>query len=350
LSECRPKSEKKGENFLKVIIVLSALTIGALNLAALVQAQATAVGPRRVIIDTDFNIGRGGDDPSLQLALNSPEVRILGLTLVAGNLAVPQETVEALSELQYAGHSEIPVYMGANRPLVHEISDWAKTTRDKWWTDRPVVEPPAGFAKAQAQKESAVDFLVRTVNANPGQITIIVIGPCTNIATAIRQSPDFAKNVKQLSIMGGAIASLPGGSGNFTPNAEFNIWNDPEAAQVVFRSGIPITLVPLNPGRVHTTDPNTRSFHMTDELATAFVIDPTLVKTVDMYVDVDINHGLDYGTTIGSQKIWEGEEGVIKQLSVVYDVDYDRLMKFYADRIGSYDDRFQKLTWSRTKK
>jgi inosine-uridine nucleoside N-ribohydrolase len=150
--------------------------------------------------------------------------------------------------------------------------------------------------------------------------------------------------------MGGAIGQLPGGSGNLTPNAEFNIWVDPEAAQVVFRSGIPITLTPMNPGRVHTTDPATRSRHMTDELALAVVIDPILAKTQDMFVDVDINHGLDYGATIGSTTIWEGEEGVIKQLSVVYDVDYDRLLKLYADRLASYDARYARLNWSRTPK
>jgi inosine-uridine nucleoside N-ribohydrolase len=263
---------------------------------------------------------------------------------VAGEYALGQATAEALSELEIAGRSDIPVYIGSNRPLVHQVTDWVKTTHQTWWSDDPVVAPPGGYAKTRAEKESAVSYLVNTVNANPGQITIVVIGPLTNIALAIRQSPDFAKNVKQLNIMGGAFGWVGGVSGNITPNAEFNFWVDPEAAQVVIRSGIPISLTPLNMARAHNG-----SRHLTDELAVASVIDPTLVKVKDLYVDVDVNHGPDYGASLSSPKLWEGGEGAT-QISVQYDVDYDRLMKLYADRLASYDSRITHLAWDRTKK
>ncbi len=96
---------------------------------------------------------------------------------------------------------------------------------------------------------TAVDFIVRTVLDNRDEITIVAIGPLTNIAMAIRQDPDFAMAVKSLYIMGGAVASLPDGASNVTPNAEFNFWVDPEAARIVLRSGIPIELSPLNVSR-----------------------------------------------------------------------------------------------------
>src|SRR4029077_6344603 len=207
--------------------------------------------------------------------------------------------------------------------------------------------------------ESAVDFIIRAVNANPGQVTITAIGPLTNIAIAIRQSPGFAQKVKQLNIMGVAVGF---GAGNVTPNAEFNFWVDPEAAQVVIRSGIPIFLTGLNVTRKtnftkdwydkivgadtpltrflkeqmdrgYAANPNRRGGQMYDELTVASLIDPTLVTSKDMYVDVDINQGPDYGVSVGAVKTWEGGEGA-RQISVQYDVDNDRFMKMYAERLA----------------
>ena len=115
----------------------------------------------------------------------------------------------------------------------------------------PAVQLAAGtfVVTTGAGQVVVVDFLVKTVMDNPGQVTILAIGPLTNIAMAMRTDGNFAKNVKQLVIMGGAIASLPDGGGNHTPNAEFNFYVDPEAAQVVLRSVIPIVLSPLNVSR-----------------------------------------------------------------------------------------------------
>jgi len=330
--------------------------------AATVSAQSAAPGSIKVIFDTDFSIPPQDDGLALALAVRSPELQILGITTVAGNDTMQRATSDALRELEIAGRSDIPVYMGANRPLVHEKTDWDTTVHGKWWSDEAPAMPPGGFAKTQAQKESAVDFIIRTVNANPGQITIIAIGPLTNIATAIRQTPGLAQKIKKINIMGGAIGSLDGGGGNVTPNAEFNFWVDPEAAQVVVRSGIPISLTGLNVTRktnftrewydkiVAVDTPLTRlikermdpmydrnaerSAEMYDELTVATVIDPTLVKEKDMFVDVDITHGPDYGFSVGATRIWEGGEGA-KKISVQYDVDFDRFMKMYVSRVTS---------------
>jgi inosine-uridine nucleoside N-ribohydrolase len=342
--------------------LVAALALGvwtSVSTTPLLQAQATA--PIKVIFDTDFLVPPQDDGLALALALKSPELQILGVTTVAGNGEMQQETADALRELEIAGRSDIPVFMGAERPLLHQASEWAQTVHGKWWSDAPPVAPPGGFAKTQAQKESAVDFIVRTVNANPGQIYIIAIGPLTNIATAIRQAPGLAQKIKQINIMGGAIGSLDGGGGNVTPNAEFNFWVDPEAAQVVVRSGIPIKLTGLNVSRKtsftkdyyskivavdtpltrflkeqmdrrYASNLNSRGGFMYDELTVASLIDPTLVMSKDMYVDVDINHGPDYGVSVGALKTWEGGEGA-RQISVQYDVDNDRFMQMYVDRL-----------------
>ncbi len=337
--------------------------------------QAAAAGaPQKVIFDTDFVVPPQDDGMALLLAVKSPELQILGITTVAGNDTMQRATSDALRVLEICNRADIPVYRGANRPLVHEKTPWDTTVHGKWWSDEAPPTPPGGFAKKQAQTESAVDFMIRAVNENPGEVTIIALGPLTNVATAIRQEPGFAPKVKKLAIMGGAFDVLSDGGGNVTPNAEFNIWVDPEAAQVVLHSGIPIVLTPLNVtrkthfskeyydqivavdtpatqlikerlARVYgpnpTPNPNapvpgptTRGGRgaMHDQLTVASVMDPTLVKTVDLYVDVDITHGPDYGATIGALKPWEFAEDAAK-VSVQYDVDWDRFIKLFVERV-----------------
>jgi len=313
-----------------------------------------------MILDTDFAFPPQDDAMALIFALNCPELEILGITTVAGNKNVERATVDALKVLEIAGRDDIPVFRGANRPLVHEKDDFAVKAYGGWWSDEPAPAPPGGFAKKKAEPISAVDFIVRTVVQNPGQITILAIGPLTNIAMAIRMDAGFAGNVKQLVIMGGAIASLPDGGGNVTPNAEFNFWVDPEAAKVVLRSGIPIVLSPLNVSRktrfsreyyekiVAVDTPLTRlikerlgpyfqrnpdrvSF-MYDQVAAVTLIDPTLMKTAELYVDVDINHDLNYGVSVGGKLSWPGAEGSQK-IVVQYDLNWDRFISLFVERV-----------------
>jgi inosine-uridine nucleoside N-ribohydrolase len=182
----------------------------------------------------------------------------------------------------------------------------------------------------------------------------------TNVANAIRQQPAFAASVKRITIMGGAIASLPDGAGNITPNAEFNFWVDPEAARLVLRSGIPAVLSPLNVSMRTSFDnasfealtasatPITKLIdaqmrpryagnpnfhpHMYDEVAAASLVDPTLVKTKRMVVDVDAAHGIDYGVSVGGAEPWPGAEGA-KTIDVQYDIDNARFMKLFVERV-----------------
>lgn len=324
------------------------------------NAVAQSAGQTPIIFDTDFVMPPHDDGMALMLALQSPEIEILGITTVAGNESLETATVDVLRMLEIAGQPEIPVYAGADMPLVHQKSEYAVSHYGRWYSNEPPQAPPGGFAARKAEEESAVSFIVRTVLASPGQVTIVAIGPLTNIAQAIRSDAEFAAGVKRLVIMGGAVAILPDGAGNITPNAEFNFWVDPEAAHVTLRSGIPIELSPLNVsrksaltkdwyekmvatdtpltqllkdtlGRRFAADPD-RSWFMYDQIAIASVIDPSLVKTERLYVDVNIDHGISYGVSVGGRDIWPGAEGA-QQLNVQYDLDWPRFIEMFVARI-----------------
>lgn len=314
----------------------------------------------KIIFDTDFVMPPYDDSMALMLALQSPEIEILGITTVAGNESVERATSDALRMLEIANQTSIPVYRGADMPLVHEKSDFAVREYGRWYSNDPPAVPPGGYADKQAAAESAVSFMVKTVLANPHEVTLVAIGPLTNIAQAIKAAPGFAENVKRMVIMGGAIALLPDGSGNLTPNAEFNFWVDPEAAHVTLRSGIPIELSPLNVSRksaltrhwyekmVETDTPLTRLLKdtlgdrfekepdrvdlMYDQIAVASLIDPALVVSEQLYVDVNIEHGISYGVSVGGRKLWPGAEGA-KQVNVQYDLDWPRFINMFVERI-----------------
>ncbi len=333
----------------------------ALALAALMALPVTGLSQQTIpiIFDTDFAMPPTDDGLTLMLALQSPEIEILGITTVAGNASLERATADALRMLEIANRTDIPVYNGADMPMVHEKSDFAVENYGLWYSDE-MPEPPGGFASIEAQPEPALSFIVDAVMENPGEVTILAIGPLTNIAQAIRARPDFAENVKQLVIMGGAVALLPDGAGNITPNAEFNFWVDPEAARVVLRSGIPIELSPLNVSRKSALDkawydkmvevqtPLTqllmdtlgprfeenpdRTWYMYDQIALGSLIDPTLVETESLYVDVNIDHGISYGVSVGGRKIWPGAEGA-QQMNVQYDLDWIRFIEMFVERV-----------------
>ena len=316
----------------------------------------------KIIFDTDFILPPGDDGLALLLALQSPELEILAITTVAGNESVERATADVLWLLEAVGRAEIPVYQGADMPWVHERSDFAVDHHGKWYSNDAPPPPPGGHAQKKVEKETAVELLVRSVLASPNEITIVAIGPMTNVATAIRQNAAFAASVRGLVIMGGAVASLLDGAGNITPNAEFNFWVDPEAARVALRSDIPIMLSPLNVSRktaltkewyekmvvsdtaitrlLRTTmgprfdrDPD-RVWLMYDQVAVGSLIDPTLVMTEELFVDVDDNHGVSYGTSVGGTEIWPGAEGA-RKMKVQHDLDWRRFIEMFVERMNA---------------
>ncbi len=191
--------------------------------------------PRRIIIDTDPGID---DAVAILLALASPEIEVLGLVAVAGNLplAVTERNTRAIVEL--AGRPEIPVYAGCPRPMGRPLLTAERVHGDTGLGG--LALPPPAIA---ARPEHGVDFLIETLRqAAPGSITLCALGPLTNIAVALVMAPEIAAGIAELVLMGGA-ARVPG---NVTPAAEFNIHVDPYAAALVFDSGLPITMVPLD--------------------------------------------------------------------------------------------------------
>ena len=341
---------------LKIKLIL--LLIVVFSTPGLVVAQTEEQTP--IIFDTDFVMPPADDGMALMLALQSPELRILGITTVMGNESLETATSDVLRMLEIANRTDIPVYQGADMPLLHDKSEFSVSHYGNWYSNEAPKMPPGGFAKITAKSKSAVSFLVESVMDQPGKITIVAIGPLTNVAQAIRAEPTFAKKVKRLVIMGGAIASLADGAGNITPNAEYNFWVDPEAAYVTLRSGIPIELSPLNVSRKSTLskeyyeqmilretpftqllkdtvgkrfeiDPDS-VWLMYDQIAVASLIDSSIVTTKKMYVDVNIHHGISYGVSVGGVELWPGAEGA-QLMNVQYDLDWVRFIKMFSERI-----------------
>ena len=191
--------------------------------------------PHSLIIDTD----PGQDDAvAILLALASPEINLLGITTVAGNvpLALTQENARKICDL--AGRTDMQVFAGLDRPLVRPLVT-AEHVHGRTGLDGPVLPDP----ETPLQEQHAVDYIIDTLRREPaGSVTLAPIGPLSNIAMAMQRAPDTIPRIRQIILMGGAYFEV----GNITPAAEFNIYVDPHAAQVVFASGVPVIMMPLD--------------------------------------------------------------------------------------------------------
>ena len=190
---------------------------------------------RLLIIDTDPGID---DALAILLACASPELELQALTTVAGNVPLARVTENALKLLELGGKPQIPVYAGSDAPLARKPTvAQVHGTSGMDGADLPAPQ-------ARPQTRHAVDHLVETLSAAaPKSVTLAAIGPLTNVAAALQRAPGIGAALAELVIMGGATPKI---GGNMSPHAEFNIFVDPEAAAVVFASGLPITLVPLD--------------------------------------------------------------------------------------------------------
>lgn len=190
---------------------------------------------QKIIIDTD----PGQDDAvAILLALASPELELLGLTCVAGNVPLALTARNARIVCELAGRGDVPVFAGCDRPMQRALVT-AEHVHGKTGLDGIDLWEPA----MPLQARHAVEFLIDTLRAEPpGTVTLVPIGPLTNIATAMRQAPDIVPRIARIVLMGGAYFEV----GNITPAAEFNIFVDPEAAAIVFAAGVPLVVVPLD--------------------------------------------------------------------------------------------------------
>lgn len=193
----------------------------------------------RLLIDTDI----GTDDAvAILMALRHPGACVEAITTVSGNTDVDQCVRNAHYVLELCG-ANVPIYRGADRPLIRSARAEADVHGHDGLGDlglRPRCVTP--------QPGNAADELVERIRREPGQLTLVTLGPLTNVALALALAPEIARMVKRTVIMGGAANTI----GNITPAAEFNIWCDPESARIVFHSGMPITLIPIELCRGHS--------------------------------------------------------------------------------------------------
>jgi inosine-uridine nucleoside N-ribohydrolase len=341
-----------------------------LALAMSFGGATSVIAQEKVIFDTDFTTA-GDDGQALVMAAQLHAARVielLGVTIVAGNDWLPQEVAEALRAVERLGIADdVGVYAGARYPLVHDYANLAQE-RALWgvggsWYRRPqppddqLIAPFDGFAtRTRANQQHAVNFIIETVKKHPHEVTLLVIGPMTNIALAIRMSPEIVPLIKRIVYMAGAF-EVPG---NTTPAAEMNVWYDPEAARIVVRQPIEQAFIPLD---VTNTVPMTKAIfdrltaapettvakllassglarrfrddpaaisYIYDTLALAYLVDRTYASDVKtMWVDVDCNWGPSYGRTLGYEE--ELPAKLLQKATIVRRFDNDRFFTFYVD-------------------
>jgi inosine-uridine nucleoside N-ribohydrolase len=288
--------------------------VGLIFLASALWAQ-----PQRVIIDTDPGVD---DAMAILLALNSPELKVEALTVVPGNVDSRQGLENALKIVSLANRCDIPLARGAHHPLNQKL-----ITAQYWHGKNGLadVELPPSNCKADAR--FGPDLIIETVHKYPHEVTLIPVGPLTNIALAVSKDPSIVGLVKNIVIMGGSISG-----GNVNGAAEANIYNDPEAASIVFNAGWMVTMIGSDVGertimtRKYLTDLHSQhrpesdfvakllDFYLTkseksgyqgaamyDPLAVATVIDPTLVTLKDMHVDVETRGEFTRGETVANR-------------------------------------------------
>jgi len=314
--------------------------------------------PKRIIIDTDPGID---DSLAILLALASPEVTIEGLTIVHGNCSMEQGTLNALAVLELAKAGHIPVAKGCELPLV-QPSLLAPETHGN--TGLGYAQLPSPRSRPIGQHGS--DFLIEKIMSNPGEITLVAIGPLTNVALAIRKEPRIVQEVKEAFIMGGAIRH----EGNTTPLAEFNTYVDPHAAHIVYHSGMPITLTPLDvsyqcvllaedvkrikevasdiPPFIEAATNFYMEFHdeyqgiegcvINDPLTLALTFAPELCNYGEYYVDVDISGGVSMGKTFADFYKMTGKPANMKVALEVRPRDF---IELFLKRIEILSRRIQ---------
>jgi purine nucleosidase len=346
------------------------LAIGAI--IALLGFSATAVHaftvapttPKKVIIDTD----PGTDDAvAIMLALNSPELDVRALTVVPGNVVVEQGLENALRMVSLANRCDIPVARGAQHPLFQKL-----ITAEFWHGQNGLANVELSASKCKADARFGPDLIIQMVHEYPHEITLLPIGPETNIALALLKDPSIVPLVKEVIVMGGSISG-----GNVNAAAEANIYNDPEAAQIVFQAGWPLTMAGLDVGnmtlftRKHlaqlakTHGPEndfmvqvntflvdlsekfgSPGSPMYDSLAIGTAIDPTIMKTEAMRVEVETRGEFSRGETVanrhnefeknvlhGDHYVIEGLEKVTPNVQVCTRVESERFIQLFISRV-----------------
>jgi inosine-uridine nucleoside N-ribohydrolase len=334
-----------------------------LLLVAALTARTAAV-PKKIIFDTD----PGTDDAmALMLALHSPELDVRGVTVVPGNVTAAQGLDNALRLVSLANRCDIPIAAGAQHPLFQKL-----ITAEFWHGKNGLANIDLPASNCKVDSGFAPDLIIQIVHSAPHEITLVPVGPLTNIALAVLKDPSIVPLVKEVIVMGGSISG-----GNVNAAAEANINNDPEAAQIVFQAGWPLTMVGLDVGdktllsrkqldQLRSTHGPVNDFiyavakrlvdlsakfgfagtPMYDPLAVGVSIDPTLVKAPEMHVDVETRGEFTRGETVANRRgtvernvlhgdhyVIEGLDKVTPNAKVCVGVDADRFLQLFVSRI-----------------
>ena len=325
---------------------------------------APAEASKKIIFDTD----PGTDDAlALMLALNSPELDVRAITVVPGNVTAEMGLENALRMMSLANRCDIPVAAGARHPLFQKL-----ITAEFWHGKNGLANIQLPPSKCKVDARYGPDLIIELIHAAPHEITLVPVGPLTNIALAVEKDPSIVPLVKEVILMGGSITG-----GNVNAAAEANIYNDPEAAQIVFQAGWPLTMVGLEVGdkalftrkyldELGKTHGPVNDFiygvnrflvglseqlggmgsPMYDPSAVAVAVDSTLVKAQAMHVDVETRGEFTRGETVGNRHgdiernvlhgdryMIEGVDKVVPNAKVCVDVDADRLLQLFVSRI-----------------
>ncbi|MFB2532289.1 nucleoside hydrolase [Paracoccus sp. p4-l81] len=305
---------------------------------------------QKIIIDTD----PGQDDAvAILLALASPELEVLAITCVAGNVALPLTCVNALKVVELAG-ADVPVHAGCDRPLARKLVT-AEYVHGKSGLDG--VELPAPQRRlAEGHGVDAIIDILRREDA--GSVTLVPIGPLTNIATAFQRAPDIIPRIRQIVLMGGGCFE----GGNTTPAAEFNIYVDPEAAKIVFGAGVPLVVMPLDvTHKALTTRPRIEALRalgpvgevvaswtdfferfdmqkygsegapLHDPCTIAWLLRPDLFEGRHINIEIETESPLTRGMTVAD---WWGVTGRAPNALFIRDIDAKGFYALLTERIG----------------
>ena len=308
---------------------------------------------RKIIFDTD----PGQDDAvAILTALASPdELDILGIVTIAGNVGLKQNTINALKVLELSGRADIKVYAGCSKPLQRVL-----VTAEHVHGDTGLNGPDLPDPSIKEENQHGVDFIIETLNKQPEKsVTLCTLGPLTNIATALNNAPEAMARCKEIVMMGGGYFQ----GGNITPSAEFNIYVDPHAADIVFRSGIPITMASLDvTHKVLSTKERIEAIYavgtksaeavgdmlsfserfdlekygwqgapLHDPCVTAYLLKPELFKGRMCNVEVETQSELTMGATVAD--FWHVTDKP-KHVNFLHDVDSDGFFDLIKERLG----------------
>jgi inosine-uridine nucleoside N-ribohydrolase len=329
---------------------------------AAVEQGRVELTMRQVVLDCDPGLD---DAIAILLLLSRSEWAPQGISVVAGNTTLDHSVRNTLQVLTLAGRDDVPVYAGMDRPLLRPPRTAESMHGKSGLGDVSLPDP-----EAVQREEHAVSWLIRRLRAEPMAIEVIATGPLTNLAAALRQAPDLIGSIRRLVVMGGAIAG-----GNVTPSAEFNVFSDPEAAAVVFDAGLPVTMIGLDVthqaalpkhvldriralgGRVAEAAADLLAAHAGfyeqnpaqaaslplpgsvpthDALAVAAALEPGIVRTRRMRVDVETCGRFTEGRTVCDV---HGVTGRAPNVDVAVDVDPARFHELLVESLGRYASR-----------